>query len=86
MNAIGIAALLAVIMAVGSACSTAEPARQWYKPSGVYTAQDLKRDMAACTKEKKLDPECLRAKGWVDLSADAPRSAPEPPQPAGRKY
>lgn len=86
MNAIDVAAILAVVMAVGSACSTAEPARQWYKPAGDYTVQDLKRDMAACTREKKLDQECLRARGWVDLSADVSRPTPEPSQPPGRRY
>lgn len=86
MKAIEAAAIFTVVLLGASACSTAEPARQWYKPSGSYTAQDLKWDMAACTREKKLDHDCLRAKGWVDLSADAPKPSPEPSQPAGRRY
>lgn len=86
MKTKGMAALFAVVLLGASACSTAEPPRQWYKPSGSYTAQDLRWDMASCTREKKLDHDCLRAKGWVGLSADAPKPATEPSPPAGRRY
>lgn len=74
-----------VLALLAAACSTGISERQWYKPSGDYTAQDLRRDMNACTREKKLDLECLRAKGWVDLSQDAPKPAPEP-EPARKRY
>ncbi len=65
--------LFAVAVAV-SACSL-EPDKQWLKPGQTYTVADFRRDEAACTKDRKLDEECMRQRGWVALSGDA---APKP--------
>jgi hypothetical protein len=66
--------VLCALVLAANACSL-EPDRQWYKPGQSYTVADFRRDETACTKDRKLDEECLRQRGWVALSGDA---APKP--------
>ena len=66
-------ALLAIALSL-SAC-VPDQEKQWYKPGGNYTTAEFERDQASCTKDKKLDEDCLRALGWVSLSADPYRGA-----------
>ena len=61
--------LLAVTALSLTACAS-EPLKQWYKPGGNYTMAEFQRDEAACTQNKVLDEECLKARGWTALSAD----------------
>ena len=49
--------------------------KQWLKPGQNYTVAEFRRDEVACTKDRKLDEECMRQRGWVALSGDA---APKP--------
>ncbi len=74
--------LLAATLLAPAAC-TFEPEKQWYKPGGNYTIAEFKQDQAACTKNRVLDEECLKQRGWIWLSGDR-----EPParaaQPGGR--
>ncbi len=65
-----------------AACASLEPERQWYKPGGNYTVAEFRQDQTACTKNRVLDEECLKQRGWVPLSGD--REAPARPQPTGR--
>ena len=51
------------------ACST-EAEKQWYKPGVSYTMADFERDQVACTKNKVVDEDCLRERGWVSLTTD----------------
>jgi hypothetical protein len=62
-------ALLALIAIALGACTSA-PRKQYYKPNDNYTTEEFRRDRAACTKNGELDEECLKALGWVGLSAD----------------
>lgn len=81
------AALLAVLLVLGSWGCTREPQRQWQKFGQPYTMQDVQefqRDKAECTREKKLDFDCMRARGWVDVSPDRPAPPPEPERVPGR--
>ena len=71
---------LALVVSLG-ACSL-DPEKQWYKPNGSYTAADFDRDSKACTKDRVLDEDCLRARGWVSLSGDIVKKQQEKP-PAG---
>ena len=65
--------LLAVAIGA-SACSLA-PDKQWLKPGQTYTVAEFRRDEAACTKDRKLDEDCMRQRGWVALSGDpAPKT------------
>jgi len=76
--------LLAVILLVLTACSS-EPEQQWYKSGGAYTVEEFRRDQAACTKNRVLDEECLRARGWIAISADEDKG-PAPIQGPRGKY
>ena len=61
--------LLALTILSLAACAS-EPEKQWYRPGGNYTTADFRRDEADCTKNKRLDEECLRERGWIAISAD----------------
>ena len=74
-------ALFVVAVLLGSAtgcASTGEPL--WYKPGGNYTTAEFNRDRDSCTRDRKLDAECLKAKGWVTVSPDRPAPTAPPPQ------
>jgi len=73
-----------VLAAAGCGLFVSEPDRQWYKPSGRYTAEEFKLDKAACTESRKLDLECMKARGWVYFSADTPPTVA--PQPSGSGF
>jgi hypothetical protein len=56
-----------------------EPERQWMKVGQPYTTAEFRRDVAACTRDGRLDEACLRQRGWVDVTppvekAPSPRS------------
>ncbi len=76
--------LLSVVILIAAGCGffSSEPERQWYKPSGRYTTEEFKLDKAACTRSGKLDVDCMKARGWVSLSADTPPSV-SPPSSSG---
>ena len=73
----GAAWWLPVVILVATGCGffASEPERQWYKPGGRYTVEEFQRDKTSCTKSRRVDVECMKAKGWFYFSADAP---PEP--------
>ena len=72
----------AVLVAAGCGFFTSEPERQWYKPGGRYTVEEFKRDRAACTQSRKVDVECMKARGWVYFSADV-QPTPSPTTETG---
>lgn len=77
--------LVAAVLALGvfvTGCQSLEPERQWYKPSGDYSASEFERDSKACTKGRVLNEECLQQRGWVSLSGDRTPKVKEVP-PAG---
>jgi len=76
-----IALLLAACAFV--ACSLELP-KQWYKPGVNYSVDDFKRDNAACTKDRVLDEDCMKARGWVSLSGDEDKGPTRPLQPSGK--
>lgn len=82
--------LLPVAALILTACSEAQPEKQWYKPNVNYTAADFERDRATCTdkKTKTLDEDCMKDRGWVALGADIGPAvkAPEPSKGAKGKY
>lgn len=73
-------ALLATALLGGAGCATTEEPL-WYKPGGNYTTAEFNRDRDLCTQGKKLDRECMRAKGWVSVGRDLPTPTPTPPPP-----
>lgn len=62
---------LAMTLRIDSDMATADDSL-WYKPGGNYTTAEFNRDRDGCMKDKKLDRECLKAKGWVPVSPDRP--------------
>jgi hypothetical protein len=79
--------LVAAALALGvllTGCQSLEPERQWYKPSGDYSAAEFERDSKACTKDRVLDAQCLEQRGWVSLSGDrAPKVKETAPAGSG---
>jgi hypothetical protein len=84
MNAMnGRVALLAIATAL-AACTSLELPKQWYKPGVNYSVDEFKRDNAACTKDRVLDEDCMRSRGWVSLSGDEDKGPTRPLTPAGK--
>ena len=82
---IGRSCVLVVLAALTLIGCSSERDRQWYKPASNYTVAEFQRDRDACTKDRVLDEECLKQKGWVPLTSDRPPSTgPAPPPPRGR--
>jgi uncharacterized lipoprotein YmbA len=77
----GILLVSVAILLLGGCAS--EPEKQWYKAAGNYTVKEWERDEAACTKDRVLDEECVKAKGWVPLSADLTKAPPPAKDPKG---
>jgi hypothetical protein len=65
-------------------CQSLEPERQWYKPTGDYSAAEFERDAKTCTKDRILNEDCLQQRGWVSLSGDrTPKRKETPPAGSG---
>jgi hypothetical protein len=80
--------LLLVLLAASSAACSSGPEREWYKPGVSYTVADFQRDEKACTKDRVVDEECLKGRGWVPLSVEEKKTintAPTGPK-GGRSY
>jgi hypothetical protein len=75
--------LLAATLSSLTACAS-EPERQWYKPGGNYTVAEFQRDQAACTKNRVLDEECLKGRGWISISADKEKGPAPVERPTGK--
>jgi len=78
---------LFVVAALVAGCAVD---KQWMKVGESYTTAEFRRDYAECSKTKTgdLDEECMRAKGWVEMSpTKADRAANAPPAaPTSPKY
>ena len=73
-----------LVSSIQVGCSS-ERDRQWYKPATNYTVAEFTRDRDACTKDRVLDEQCMKEKGWVPLTSD--REPPKaPPNPRGPRY
>ena len=81
MNAVIRRVLLLVIVLLPLSGCSLTPEKQWYKPDSSYTVADFQRDRAACTKDRVLDEECLKSRGWISLSGDDEKPAPRPQTP-----
>ena len=67
--------ILALLLLSESGCASKEE-RPWYKPAKEYTTAEFNRDRDSCTKDKKFDDACMKAKGWVPVSPDRAEPAP----------
>ncbi len=75
---------LAVLLGSATGCASLDEPPLWYKPGGNYTTVEFNRDRDSCTRDKTLDPECMKAKGWVSVSPDRPAPTAPPPTPSRR--
>ncbi len=80
----GAVCLIVGLFLGGFGCATTEEPL-WYKPGKEYTTAEFNRDRDTCTKEKKLDHECMKARGWVPVSPDRPAPTPTTPSPGPRR-
>jgi len=69
-------AVLLVAISIALAACSSGPEKQWYKPGANYTVAEFQRDQKECTKNKVLDEECMKERGWVALSADVDKGPP----------
>lgn len=83
---IGRCCLLVVIASLTLVGCSSERDRQWYKPASNYTVAEFQRDRDECTKDRVLDEQCLKQKGWVPLTSDRepPTTTTPAPSPRGR--
>jgi hypothetical protein len=74
-------ALIIVLALTG--CSVSAD-RQWMKVNERYTTEEFRRDYKACSPKDELDEDCMRSRGWVEVSrSKAERdSDPRPAEPA----
>ena len=77
-------ALLALAAALAG-CGGADD-RQWMKINERYTTEEFQRDYKACSPKSTLDDDCMRNRGWVEVSRSKterdtdprPKEAPRP--------
>lgn len=58
--------LLAVGLPLLAGC--AGPEKEWMKINQPYTADEFRRDLAACTRGGELDEGCMRSRGWISVN------------------
>ena len=78
--------LVCVGLAVAfTACGGLED-RQWMKVDQKYTTEEFRRDYRECSKDGKLDDECMKSRGWVTVTPGKIEEKKVDPlsQPAGR--
>jgi hypothetical protein len=73
--------LVLSVLAAAAALGGCAEQKQWMKVGQSYTTEEFRRDYADCSKVKsKLDEDCLRSRGWVDMKPSrADRAADAPP-------
>lgn len=74
---------IVVIAFVLAGCSS-ERDRQWSKPGADYTLAEFTRDRDECTKNRVLDEQCMKQRGWVPLTSDREAAPPVKPPARGR--
>ena len=57
-----VAGFLVVVAVAG--CETE---KQWMKVGEPYTTNEFRRDYSECSKTGRLDEECMRGRGWVEM-------------------
>jgi hypothetical protein len=75
-------ATLLGLLVVAAALAGCETEKQWMKVGEPYTTVEFRRDYGECSKSGRLDEDCLRARGWVDMKpSKGDRAADTPPAP-----
>ena len=50
--------------------------REWMKFNAKYTTEEFRRDYAECSRDGKLDEECMKRRGWVAVTAPKQEEKP----------
>lgn len=58
--------MLGIVLGM-AACGPADD-RQWMKINEKYTTAEFQRDYTECSAKKDLDEDCMRSRGWVEVS------------------
>ncbi len=68
-----------------TACGSLDD-REWMKVDQRYTTEEFRRDYRECSKDGKLDDECMKSRGWVAVTPGKAEEKKVDPltQPAGR--
>ncbi|HEY3101514.1 MAG TPA: hypothetical protein VGL14_21510 [Methylomirabilota bacterium] len=76
------------LFVVGVAIAGCETEKQWMKVGESYTTNEFRRDYGECSKSGRLDEDCMRARGWVEMkpskgdrAADSPTPSPQYSRP-----
>lgn len=69
-------AIVIGLLLLGSGCGRDD--RQWMKINQQYTTADFRRDLAACSKDGKLNDECMASRGWVPVGSSKSDKDPDP--------
>jgi hypothetical protein len=71
------------VLALAAALAGCATEKQWMKVGESYTTAEFRRDYADCSKTKngKLDEDCLRSRGWVDMKPSKGDRAADTPAP-----
>jgi hypothetical protein len=66
MRTVHVCAVLVTLVAV-TGCGSVDD-RQWMKINQKYTTAEFQRDYTECSPKKTLDEDCMRSRGWVEVS------------------
>jgi hypothetical protein len=80
VRAVGL--VIVAVALVGAGC---EPDKQWMKVNESYTTTEFRRDYTECSKGGRLDEDCMRARGWVEVKPSKGDRAADTPRP-GSQY
>lgn len=77
--------LLGAVLATVLAGCTSDT-REWMKVNQKYTTEEFRRDYRECSRDGKLDDECMKSRGWVAVAPGKVDEKKIDPlsQPAGR--
>jgi uncharacterized protein YcfL len=78
--------LLAVVASFLLVGCSSERDWQWYKPNTNYTVAEFQRDRDQCTKDRALDDQCMKQRGWVPLTSDREPPTKVQQNPRGPRY
>jgi hypothetical protein len=79
---------LVLLLAAVAALAGCTTDKQWMKVGEPYTTAEFRKDYADCSKTKngKLDEECLRGRGWVDMKPSRGDRAADTPPPTPQDW
>jgi hypothetical protein len=78
----GVVLAFALLVVIGVAGCETE--KQWMKVGESYSTAEFRRDYSECSKSGRLDEDCMRARGWVEMKPSRGDRASEPATPSSQ--